>query len=248
MARARALTTRAGRRESGLFLVEGPDGVAAAITAGICEEVWATESGARLIDATPDVEMSDRVSAVISETENPQGVVAICRQPQRDLDSVCSRPGPLVWADGVSDPGNLGTIIRTVWALGAAGVVTSNRGVDPFNGKVVRASAGAICEVPVVPDVPIDDVITALDAHQRPIVVLAGEAERDVFTVLRGAEVTGRACWVVGSESHGVSPELRARAHLAVGIPIPGGAESLNAGVAASVALYAAWDHLGPWA
>lgn len=247
MARARALKTRAGRRESGLFLVEGPGGVAAAIAAGICQEVWATDSGARLIDAIPDVAMSDRVSEIVSDTETPQGVFAICHQPRADLDEVCARPGPLVWADGVSDPGNLGTIIRTVWALGAAGVVTSNHGVDPFNGKVVRASAGAICEVPVVPDVPIEKVISALHAHERPVVVLAGEAERDVFAALRESLVTPRACWVLGSESHGVCAEIRRSSSHELRIPLPGGAESLNAGVAASVALYAAWNHLGPW-
>lgn len=227
--------------------MEGPDGVTAAIAAGICEEVWATESGMQLIEADPDVVMSERVCAVVSETEAPQGVVAICRQPRVSLDAVCAGSGPLVWADGVSDPGNLGTIIRSVWALGAAGVVTSSRGVDPFNGKVVRASAGGICVVPVVPDVSIDQAISALRACERSIVVLAGEAEQDVFAVLRDSRVTQHVCWVVGSESHGVSPEIRSHATLEARIPLPGGAESLNAGVAASVALYATWDHRGPW-
>jgi TrmH family RNA methyltransferase len=247
VARARALTTRAGRRETGLFIVEGPDGVAAAIAAGICEEIWATKSGARLLSAIPDVTMSERVSGVVSETETPRGVLAICRQPRIELEELCSRPGPLVWADGVSDPGNLGTIIRTVWALGAAGVVTSNHSVDAFNSKVVRASAGAICTVPVVPDAPIPDVVSALDASARAIVVLAGEANGDVFAMLRDSVIDQRACWVVGSESHGVCADIRARARRQVCLPLPGGAESLNAGVATSVALYATWDHTGPW-
>lgn len=227
--------------------MEGPDGVATARAAGICDEVWATESGARLIDARPDVVMSERVCEVVSETQNPQGVLAICRQPRRDLATVCARPGPVVWADGVADPGNLGTIIRTVGALGAAGVVTSNHAVDPFNGKVVRATAGTICQVPVIPDVPVDEAIEVLADGDRPIVVLAGDADRDVFAALRGSMIPARACWVVGSESHGVGAEIRAAANAVVRIPLPGGAESLNAGVAASVSLYAAWDHVGPW-
>ena len=243
----RELGTRAGRREAGRFLMEGPDGVAAARAAGICEEVWATESGLRLLDGAPDVLMSDRVCAAVSDTESPQGVLAICRQPRWSVEQVCQRPGPVVWADGLADPGNLGTIIRTVAAVAAAGVVTSHHSVDPFNGKVVRASAGSITSVPVIPDVSVEAVSEALEASGRIIVVLAGDAPRDVFSALRGAEIPATACWVVGSEARGVSSQVRQRAHIQVRIPLPGEVESLNAAVAASIALYAAWDHVGPW-
>lgn len=228
--------------------MEGPDGVMAARAAGICEEVWATESGGRLIDAPPDIVMSERVCAVVSETETPQGVVAVCRQPRSSLDQICGQPGPVVWADGISDPGNLGTIIRTVAAVAGAGVVTSHQSVDPFNGKVVRASAGAISHVPVVADASVDDVMRALDATSRTAVVLAGDAARDIFSALRASDIPATACWVVGSEARGVSDQVRARAQSAVRIPRPGGSESLNAAIAVSIALYSAWDHVGPWA
>ena len=201
-----------------------------------------------LVSVTPDVVMSDSVCAAVCETETPQGLMAICRQPRSSLSEVCGRPGPIVWAEEVSDPGNLGTIIRTVSAVAGAGVVTSPRTVDPFNGKVVRSSAGSVITVPLIAEEPIESTVSELRAAGRPIVVLAGDASQDVFEALRGSIIPAHACWVVGSEARGVSAAVRASADHEVRIPIPGDAESLNAAVAASVALYAAWDHVGPWA
>jgi TrmH family RNA methyltransferase len=248
VARVRSLKTRAGRRETGLFLVEGPDGVVSARASGLCDEVWATDAGSRLLDQPPDVVMSDRVCSLVSETETPQGVIAICRQPTWSLDEVCRRPGPLVWADGVADPGNLGTIIRTIDAVGGAGLITSPQSVDAFNGKVVRASAGSLLNVPIVNEAPIETVASCLGRVGRPIVVLAGDAARDVFTALRDSSIPANACWVVGSEARGVSHDVRSLADIEARIPMPGNAESLNAAVATAVVLYAAWDRLGPWA
>lgn len=222
--------------------------MAAAVDAGLCEEVWVTESGSPSIARPPDVLMSDRVCAVVSETETPQGVIGVCRQPTWSLEDVCARPGPLVWADGVADPGNMGTMIRTIAAVSGAGLLTSNRSVDVFNGKVVRASAGAVVTVPLIQEAPIEDVVSALERSGRPIVVLTGDATHDVFTSLRDSSIPANACWVVGSEARGVSRDVRARGGLEVRIPMPGSVESLNAAVATAVVLYAAWDHVGPWA
>ncbi len=182
---------------------------------------------------------SQQALAAMAETQHPQGVLAVCDLlPAGDLDALMAGPGPIVVLEGVSDPGNVGTIIRTADAAGAGGVVLTPGSADVHNGKVVRSTAGSLFHLPVLPDVPLAAVADAARRHDRALVVTAGDGDEDLFAAADGRLVCGRTCWVIGSEAHGASPEARAAADLLVRIPMAGAAESLNAAVATAVVLY----------
>jgi TrmH family RNA methyltransferase len=147
---------------------------------------------------------------------------------------------PVVVLEAVSDPGNVGTVIRTADAAGAAGVILLEGCADPHNGKVVRSTAGSLFHLPIATGRALGEVVAAARRHGRAIAVATGDAEADLFTSAARGEVGVSTVWLIGSEAHGVSGEARAAADLAVRIPMAGGAESLNAAVAASVCLYVA--------
>ncbi len=226
----RRLRDRAERRSTGLFVAEGPDLVRAALHAGAVEELWATEQW--FGEFTPDVLVTDQVLRAAAETEHPQGVLALCRQPVADVQGIWARPGQIVVLDRLSDPGNMGTIIRTAAAVGAAGVVLLPGCVDPFNGKAVRSTAGTIFHVPIVTETNIDEL--AATSGRRFISTTAGEGVSP-FALPADPHIA----WLIGSEAHGLSPEVAALAETRVSIPMAAGVESLNAAVAAAICLYA---------
>lgn len=245
----RALHARQGRRKSGRFVVEGPQAVRSALAAGVVirdlfmdddagaafPDIVSTarERGLDVCRATPEV------LAAMGETAQPQGVLAVCDQlPAGDLDAVMAAPGPVVVLDAVTDPGNVGTVIRTADAVGAAGVVLTSGSADVHNGKVVRSTAGSLFHLPVLSGFEIEAVTDAATRHGRSVAVATGDATVDLFGAVDDGLVGARTCWVVGSEAHGVSEAARAAATLAVRIPMAGRAESLNAAVAAAVVLY----------
>ncbi len=138
-------------------------------------------------------------------------------------------------ADGVKDPGNLGTLIRSAAAVGARALVTTENSVDLYNPKVVRAAMGALAYLPVL-NVEGNRLTHALRQQGYRLVCADAHAERSLYeTDLRGA-----LALAFGSEVDGLSPELRSQADDSLSVPMPGNAESLNAGVAATVVLYEA--------
>jgi TrmH family RNA methyltransferase len=250
----RALHARSGRRKAGRFVVEGPQAVRSAVAAGVVVHDLFVDvgTGGSFSDVISAVEASGgRVSwttapvmRALSETQQPQGVIAVCPLlggrdlDASDLEAAMMQDRPIVLLDTVSDPGNVGTIIRTADAAGAAAVVLSPDCADVHNGKVVRSTAGSLFHLPVLPAVAIDRVVASARAHGRSIVVATGDAEVDLFAAAADRRVDQRTVWIIGSEAHGVSEAARTAADLAVAIPMAGRAESLNAAVAAAVALY----------
>jgi len=251
VSRLRRLHDRKGRKRSGTFLAEGPDCVRAAVKAGWVVEVvgledhpmaaWIQEQG------LPFHPASEHVVAAISDAVTPQGVVAECRLPNTRFDDVLAGTGPVIVCDRISDPGNLGTIVRTAEAVGSAGVVATEGSVDPWNAKVVRASAGSVFRVPVVGGFS-SSVVLARIAEARRIIALDGSAELDLYellTQLSGEQIPShQLAWAVGSEAHGVSAEVLAGAEFRTRIPMARAVESLNAGIAVAVCLYSAQDRL----
>lgn len=249
MTAVRALHTRQGRRKTGRFVVEGPQPVRSALAAGVVirDLFMDDDAGA----AFPDIAASARerglgvcrtsaeVLAAMAETSAPQGVLAVCDQlPAGDLDAVMAAPGPVLVLDAVTDPGNVGTVIRTADAAGAAGVVLATGSADVHNGKVVRSTAGSLFHLPVLSGLAIEAVAEAAARSGRTVAVATGDAPIDLFAAVDGGGVDARTCWIVGSEAHGVGEAARAAADLSVRIPMRGRAESLNAAVAAAVVLY----------
>ena len=245
----RALHSRAGRRRAGRCLVEGPQAVRSALDAGVViHDLFVDDDAgvahAGLVDdaraeGVRVTEATSGVLAAMSETEHPQGVLAVCALlPHVELADLMARPGPIVVLEGLADPGNVGTVIRTADAVGAAGVVLTPGSADVHGGKVVRSTAGSLFHLPVRPETPLDDVVAAARAAGRPVAVTAGRGATDLFAAAATGQVDQRTCWVIGSEAHGATPAALAAADLLVRIPMTGRAESLNAAVAAAAVLY----------
>jgi RNA methyltransferase, TrmH family len=226
----RRLRDRTVRRSTGLFLAEGPELVRAALHADAVEELWATEQW--LGEFSADIIATEQVLRAAAHTEHPQGVLAVCRQPSAKLTDIWAAPGQVVVLDRIADPGNLGTIVRTAAAVGAAGVVLLPECVDPFNAKAVRSTAGAIFQVPIVSDVSVQS-ISALDG--RTLIATKAGGGQSPFALA----AQPRPAWLIGSEAHGLAPEVAALAQTQASIPMVAGVESLNAAVAAAICLYA---------
>ena len=245
----RGLQTHQGRRKAGRFLVEGPQASASAVTAGIpIHDLFVDEdAGGSLSGLVADVAASGTrithvtpaVMKAMAQTQTPQGVLAVCALlPEGDLGTAMAGPGPVVVLEAIADPGNVGTVIRTCDAVGAAAVVLTPESADSHNGKVVRSTAGSLFHLPVLSGRSIAEVVEAARRHGRIVAVLTGEGEIDLFQAVGSGVVDRATVWIVGNEAHGVSDEARAIADLVVRIPMSGRAESLNAAVAAAAVLY----------
>jgi TrmH family RNA methyltransferase len=238
------------RREAGAYLAEGVRLVTEALRSGQTASIVLynpellnrSASGSFLVSEIPgwaqsSYEVDHRVLSAAARTESPAGVLAVLRFPEpAPLASHASDPFGLV-LDGLSDPGNAGTILRTADAAGAGFVVALSGSVDLFSPKVVRAGMGAHFRLPLYQDVSWIGLDSALP--ERALVVAEVEGGTDLYS-FRWPEC---ASLVVGSEAHGLSPDASSRADHAVHIPMRLGVESLNASVAASIMIYSA---LGP--
>jgi RNA methyltransferase, TrmH family len=207
-----------------------------ALAANAVDDLFATTGATeRYPELTADAaQISDRDAAALSETVTPQGLIAVCRRidvaPTEALDgarlvAVLVEP---------NDPGNAGTILRTADAAGADAVVVVG-GVDIYNGKAVRASAGSlfhlrVCVLPAVADVPTDGLLT---------LATSGAGNVDLDDLVDSGALARPTMWWFGSEAHGLPADVLSDAHHAVRVPIHGRAESLNLAAAAAVCLYA---------
>lgn len=170
----------------------------------------------------------------ISETVTPQGIVAVCSQPEALLEE--TSPGRLVViCEQVRDPGNAGTVIRCADAFGADAVVLTKGSVDPFNPKTVRASVGSIFHLPIIRDVALTDAIDWVRAAGLQVFAADGGGR----TLLElGERISRPTAWLMGNEAWGLPDDVSALADLSVGVPMWGQAESLNLSTAAAVCLY----------
>ena len=179
--------------------------------------------------------VSDRGYAAVSDTKTPQGVLALLAIPKPSLEGLMGKQDCLLTVlDGVSDPGNVGTIVRTMDAAGGDGVILLPGCADPFGPKAVRATMGAILRMPVVIQEDAAALLGTLSEAGFHIAAshLAGE---DLYAWPGGHRKTAL---IVGSEAHGIRRDVSAAAHSRLKIPMAGGAESLNAAVAAGIMIY----------
>lgn len=169
-------------------------------------------------------------------TDAPQGVAAFVKIPQHDLAKVLQGNDLLlVVAAGLQDPGNLGTLVRSAEAFGAAAVLTTEGTASQFNSKVIRASAGSMFRLPVV-KVASRDLVSAL--REKNVRLLATSSHKG--KPIDEAELTGAVALFIGGEGAGLPKTLANEMDETVVIPHSPGVESLNAGVAASIVLYEA--------
>lgn len=227
------LSSRSYRQEQGQFAADGVKLLEEAVKwiPQQLHTVLVTEKAA--ICALPEhvrlVQIPEDVMEQISPMQTPQGALFVCRLPQTGEPRL--QPGTVV-LDGIQDPGNLGTILRTADALGVP-VALLEGCADPYNHKVVRASMGAVFRTPVV-TTTWQAVREACAEAQIPVAVTA---LTDRAKDLRQADL-GQMAVVIGSEGQGVRPQILAEADAELIIPMEPGCESLNAAVAATIVMW----------
>lgn len=244
----RLLSQKAGREKCGLFLLEGARLVEDALLSGApLDTVFVSESaylGGKFSSLLEEIEkkdltvtaLADKLFNSVSETQHSQGLLAAAPIPKEEAADF-SKPGGLyLLLDGVQDPGNLGTLLRTADAAGMDGVFLLKGTADVYNPKVVRASMGALFHVKVMSVSDGEGFLKALRQKGISLVAgdLSGEASYDE------ADLRGSLMIAVGNEGNGISDLVRREADKLVRIDMPGRAESLNAAIAAGVLIFEA--------
>lgn len=179
----------------------------------------------------------DRLFQKLAQTEAPQGIAALVELRQGSLeDVVASRDALLLVACGLQDPGNLGTMARSAYALGGTALVTITQTVNPFNPKAVRASAGAIFRLPIFANLEPEALFPRLRAAGVQIIA----ADRHSPSPVAKADLRGPVAFLIGQEAAGLKPALAKEAGLLLSIPVRSEMDSINAATAASIFLYEA--------
>ncbi len=230
-------------KASGLILLEGPRLVAEAVKSSldidtvVCTSTMrerAAGSGAKR-----SVEVSDSVFRAVSDVDAPQGLLAVARRPSwRWPELLGGRPGLVLVLDGVQDPGNLATIIRTAEAAGAAGVVTSPDSARVFSPKALRSGAGASLRLPSLEHRPVSEILEELKKAGRGIFAAATAVPDGDSVPYTDVDWTKPIAVVLGQEGSGLSGGWEAER--SIHIPMKPPVESLNVAAAAAVILYEA--------
>ena len=229
----RSLKERKGRDTSGCFLAEGRKMTAEALSSGFPPEAILLREGepapADLPSAVPVYLLAANVFDSVCEAKTPQGIAAVVRITPRPAD------GPrLIALDQVQDPGNVGTILRTADAAGFTGALLGPGCADVFSPKVLRATMGSIFRMGLSFPDSLPDALSALRTDGFSI--LSSQLDGDPF--YQRKNVSERFVLIIGNEGNGVSPAVQAQATHRLRLPMRGGAESLNAAVAAGIMMY----------
>lgn len=230
------------RHKDQAFVVEGVRLCEEALQAGwIARQAFFTdaldERGQALIRGlaernTPTEQVSQAVMEAMSETETPQGVLVVVSRQTLPLPP---NPDFLLILDSLRDPGNLGTILRTALAAGVQGVLLAPGCADPWAGKVLRAAMGAHFRLPIH-FLKWPDIRGIVKGSGRPLYVYLAEVAGGI--PYSQADFCAPMALIVGGEAAGAGSDAHSLADEKVHIPMPGGSESLNAGIAASILLF----------
>lgn len=185
----------------------------------------------KIQSCTEVVYVKDSLFNTLVATDTPQGIGAIVINKHHKVEK--ESVGLYLLVDGVQDPGNLGTIIRTADAAGALGVILLKGTVDPYNEKTLRSTMGSIFHIPIIMCDQLDIINSLIDSGFK-LVVSSLEAENNFFQ----ERLSGKIIMTVGNEGYGVSKEIQLMADIRVKIPMPGKAESLNVAIASSIMIY----------
>lgn len=244
----RALKNKASREEKGLYFIEGIRFAEEAIKeaadiqyimvsesflsnngpSGLLREINETIANVYLIP--------DSLFSSVSDTKNPQGILAVLPLKRKQLKDAALSGGLLVILDAIKDPGNMGAIIRTADAAGCGGVIIPEGCVDVYNPKVLRSTVGSVFHVPIYHCGGIGE---AMDIARRNGFLLCASQLSGSVSIYE-ADLSGRVALIIGSEAEGISPETAKNSDLLIRIPMEGRAESLNASVAAGIMIFEA--------
>jgi TrmH family RNA methyltransferase len=233
------------RQESGDFLVEGLRAVEEAVDSARVKALFFVQTEDRrtleLLDRAEAkgvclYQTNALVIAKLCDTMAPQGMVACVQQDTCTLKQLAEQKqqGPVVVVDRLQDPGNMGTLIRTADAVGAAGIILLQGTVDVFSPKVVRSSMGSLFHVKLCGPVSGTEMTEWCREQGYRLAATTLENSRSIYD----SDLTGRLALIIGNEANGVSNQLLQQAELQLHIPMPGRAESLNAAQAAGIILF----------
>ena len=233
------------RQQQGLFLAEGLRTVEEAVRYGAVQSIFYTaieddrtravleEAAAKQIKL---VCVSDKVLKKIADTETPQGTIAVCAMRSKRLDEFLASGKMLLVLDRVTDPGNIGTMLRTADAAGVGGLLLLQGCADIYAPKTVRASMGSLFHLPVLSGLSEELLVQAARKAGYELLVTCLDGADNLYK----ADLQGRLAFVMGNEANGVSPALLAAADKRVFIPMQGRAESLNVAMAAGIVMFEA--------
>ena len=237
----RKLGQKKHREKEQLFLVEGERAVEQVLENKLIEvhSVFIEETKADSYQlATHNFLLEKEIFNEISDTENPQGMIAVCRMPEEvDPETLKTDTGLIIATDAIQDPGNLGTIIRTASWFGCKALLSGKGTVDIFNPKVVRSTAGATGSLPFY-NGELNEIFSIMENAGWNILLLDGNPGAELIHEI---EKKDRTILVVGNEANGISPELLTPERKRVMIPSYSDqrqVESLNAAIAAGIALW----------
>lgn len=229
------------RNEKGLFIIEGFRFVEEALKSSFqIEYILVSETAlSKLSEYNLDsiIEgdcksyvIPDIIFKTLASTDNPQGVIAVAKV--KEIVSL-NYNNTYVLVDKVQDPGNLGTIIRTAHAAGCSGVILTKGTVDVYNEKTLRSTMGSIFNIPIIEDKDLS-FVKKLKEKGYKLVCSSLDTEYNFYDI----NFQEKVIISVGNEGNGLSKEVYDISDIKVKIPMPGGAESLNAAVAASIMIY----------
>lgn len=242
----KTLYRKKGRIKNKAFIIEGIKMIEEAIDNSYpvkniiyTDQFLKTKDGENFFERIKDLDntiyVPNNIFKEISDTENPQGILGIAKLEYENLNEIYKKERPfLLFLDEVQDPGNMGTIIRTADAFNADGIIITEGCVDPYNPKVVRATMGSIFRVPLY---YISDGIHELKNLKDMNIRVYSTALTGSIPIYETDFQKGFVL-IIGNESNGVRKEIFSLSDKLIKIPMPGKAESLNAGVAASIIMY----------
>ena len=178
------------------------------------------------------ISVSNKIFNIITQVTNPQGIMAIIEKNAQDAQIDYSQD-IIVVLDDVQDPGNLGTILRTVDSIGLNQIIVSKGTADAFNSKVVRSTMGAIFRIKIIEVENLAQAIKEMRKHHFKLMVTSLQTDNSIYDIEFNKKII-----VIGNESNGVSKEIQDMADEKAKIPMLGRTESLNASVAAGVVMY----------
>jgi len=232
IAALKALKNRTARQEMGAYLVEGVKMAQEAVSRpGLARHLYLTEATLPLFEGAdcPMTLITDNVLAALCDTKTPQGVVCLVNLPEK-----AALGNRVIVMDGVQDPGNVGTILRTADAAGFTGALMSQACADPYSPKVLRATMGSVFRMPIQ---TVSDLPAALkELNAQGFATLSSQLDGEPF--FERGSVGEKFALIIGNEGNGVSDEVKAAATHHLALPMRGGAESLNAAIAAGIMMY----------
>jgi TrmH family RNA methyltransferase len=245
-----SLKTKKGRDNSSKFIIEGTKNIQEALKSNFTidriifskEFISKDENQILVEEINKKTDLREKIYFIndsyfssLSDTVTPQGILAVIYKTKTHLN--IKKNGFYLILENISDPGNLGTIIRTADAANITGIILTNNSVDKYNTKVMRATMGSIFHIDVFEEYDIIDTIKAFNDSGYKVYGAASNTSRYIWEI----QLKENICIIIGNETTGLSEGVLERVSERINIPMPGKSESLNASMAAGIFIY---EHL----